>query len=50
MNLALLDSELFELPEMIEDKLTVADEVAVCTFNGRGNMLAGGCVHGAVVL
>ena len=42
MNLALLDSELFELPEMIEDRLQVSpDEVIVCTFNGRGNLLAG---------
>ena len=51
MNLALLDSELFELPEMIEDRLQVSpDEVIVCTFNGRGNLLAGGCLKGTVVV
>jgi COMPASS component SWD1 len=51
MNLALLDSELFELPEMIEDRLQVSpDEVVVCTFNGRGNLLAGGCLKGTVVV
>ncbi len=51
MNLALLDSELFELPEMIEDRLQVPpDEVVVCTFNGRGNLLAGGCLKGTVVV
>ena len=52
MNLALLDSELFELPEMIEDKLALPQnqEVVVCAFNGRGNMLAGGTLHGPIVV
>ena len=50
MNLALLDSELFELPEIIEDRLSVAEEVVVCAFNRRGNLLAGGCAKGAVVI
>lgn len=50
MNLALLDSELFELPEIIEDKLTVPDEMAVVAFNARGNMLAAGCMNGAVAV
>ena len=50
MNLALLDSELFELPEIVEDKLTVPDEVLVCAFNARGNLLAGGCKGGGVVV
>ena len=53
MNLALLDREVFTLPEVIEDRLTpptTADDVIVCAFTRRGNLLAGGCKNGAVVV
>eukprot|EP00308_Calcidiscus_leptoporus_P004413 CAMPEP_0119356160 /NCGR_PEP_ID=MMETSP1334-20130426/4835_1 /TAXON_ID=127549 /ORGANISM="Calcidiscus leptoporus, Strain RCC1130" /LENGTH=490 /DNA_ID=CAMNT_0007370135 /DNA_START=28 /DNA_END=1501 /DNA_ORIENTATION=- len=52
MNLALIDPfELHaELPEMIEDKMQVESAVLVCSFNRRGNLLAGGCVDGRVVV
>ena len=49
-NLALLDLAEVQapLPEVIEDKLTAQDDVLVCAFNRRGNLLAGGCRNGAV--
>ena len=52
MNLPLLDLAEVQapLPEVIEDKLTVADDVVVCTFNRRGNLLAGGCRNGMIVV
>jgi hypothetical protein len=44
-NLALLDLAEVQapLPEVIEDRLTAADDVVLCAFNRRGNLLAGGC-------
>jgi COMPASS component SWD1 len=52
MNLALLDLAEVQapLPEVIEDKLVAPDEVVLCAFNRRGNLLAGGCSNGAVVI
>lgn len=53
MNLALLGAfELHnELPEVIEDKISVGDsQVCVCGFNRRGNLLACGCKDGCVVV
>mmetsp|Transcript_20529 Transcript_20529/g.48716 ORF Transcript_20529/g.48716 Transcript_20529/m.48716 type:complete len:451 (+) Transcript_20529:114-1466(+) len=51
MNLELVDPfELHsELPEVIEAKLEDGD-VAVCAFNRRGNLLAGGCTDGKVLI
>ena len=51
MNLELVDPfELHsELPEVIEAKLDDGD-VAVCAFNRRGNLLAGGCTDGKVLI
>ena len=52
MNLALLDLEVFELPAVIEDRLTPpgGDDAATCAFNRRGNLLAAGCQNGAVIV
>ena len=52
MNLALLYHADLQapLPEVIEDKLTAPDEVLQVAFNRRGNMLAGGCRNGAVIV
>ena len=53
-NLALLDLAEAQapLPETIEDKLVVGGDakVVLCAFNRRGNLLAGGCQNGAVVI
>ena len=51
MNLELVDPfELHsELPEVFETKLDDGD-VAVCAFNRRGNLLAGGCQDGKVLV
>ena len=51
MNLALVDP--FELhsalPEVFEAKIEDGD-VAVCAFNRRGNLLAGGCTDGKILV
>ena len=51
MNLELVDPfELHsELPEVFEAKIEDGD-VAVCAFNRRGNLLAGGCTDGKVIV
>jgi len=53
MNLTLIDPFQLhaELPEVIEDKLELKDqEIVVCAFSRRGNLLAGGCRGGSVVV
>ena len=52
MNLPLLDLAEVQapLPEVIEDQLTVSDDVVIVAFNRRGNLLAGGCQNGTVVI
>ena len=52
MNLALITPDHTELPEVVETTLKISGGADVLTtaFNKRGNLLAGGCSDGRVVV